>query len=99
MDQQRRGFSIDTQVMLVYALTALHNLLNLFNISMDDEEMLTAASSDEDEMEDISANAVNQRGKEAMDSLRDEVGEELWESYDSYMRVKHSGWRPKSNAV
>jgi hypothetical protein len=77
----RRGFSIRTQVNIVYACVALHNWLNIYG--GDFEGMERQATE-----EDLVGSIAEDTGDEALpdglitdDELRDEIAEFMWECY------------------
>ena len=76
-----KGFSIRTQVNVVYACVALHNWLNIYG--GDFEEMERQATE-----EDLIGSIIEDTGDEALpnglitdDELRDEIAEFMWECY------------------
>src|SRR6266480_4932414 len=76
-----KGFSIRTQVNVVYACVALHNWLNIYG--GDFKEMERQATE-----EDLIGSIVEDTGDEALpnglitdDELRDEIAEFMWECY------------------
>jgi len=75
-----RQYSIRTQVNLVFALTAVHNFMNLHGCDPEDEVI------DDDDSEDEEGESNNGQDHDAsMNSRRDNIAREMWEDYQAYV--------------
>ena len=80
LQEGRKGFSIRTQIKIVYACVALHNWLNIYG--GDFKEIARQVTKG-----DLVGGAVEDTGGEALpdgltdDELRDEIAELMWEYY------------------
>jgi DDE superfamily endonuclease len=81
-----RRYSIRTQVHLVFALTAVHNFMNLHGCDPEAESLVIANESPEEPVEDQSA--INQgapRDHDAsVNARRDGIAQLMWEDYQAY---------------
>jgi hypothetical protein len=76
------GFSIATQVKLVYALTALHNFLNKHGARPEEEwAELERISRAEDLYEPVARYNEEMLGDSGAEQRRDEIAELMWTSY------------------
>jgi hypothetical protein len=76
----RRGFSIRTQINIVYACVALHNWLNIYGGDFEEIERQVA---EKDLIEDAVENAGDEELPDGLtdDELRDEIAAFMWECY------------------
>ena len=83
-------FDIDTQVELVYALTALHNLLNRLQGALDIDDVEHNLDDDEDGEEEVRFEPEGRRRRrlkecEIMAKLRDKLAEDMWKDYQEVL--------------
>jgi hypothetical protein len=86
-DRARDGYSILTQVKLVFALTAIHNFMNKYGedtiLSSDDE-------ANEDEDMDEAAESVSTRETVNMVEKRDQIAKDMWDEYINILNEREN---------
>jgi DDE superfamily endonuclease len=75
-----RQYNIGTQVRLVFALTAVHNFMNLHGCDPEDE-----AYDEDDESGDEEEDQYNNSHDAGMNSRRDNIAQQMWEDYQAYV--------------
>lgn len=85
-DKARDGYSIDTQVKLVYALTGVHNFINSYKETDADLEWarLSPGVRKQYDRQQIKEDASTQISKQYNNELRDTIAELNWASYLEY---------------
>jgi DDE superfamily endonuclease len=75
-----RRYNIRTQVHLVYALTAVHNFMNLHGCDPEDDVADEPSETEEDQDDQ------SEVGDASMNARRDEIAQLMWEDYQAYVR-------------
>jgi hypothetical protein len=90
LDVGRDGYNLKTQVRMVYAITALHNFLNMHGARPEEEA---------DELQEAGLLESNARDFEAerdaddrpMEERRDMIAEMMWKETERYRRIHNTG--------
>ncbi|EDN05080.1 predicted protein [Histoplasma mississippiense (nom. inval.)] len=87
-DRCRDGFSITTQIDLVFALAAVHNFMNHYK-EMDELTQYDENSDIEEERRETVPADVQENGDEIM-KKRDDIAKQMWKQYKEYLNGNHN---------
>ena len=76
-ESARQNFPLLTQVLLVYALTAVHNFINMYN----PDDLDGYGDIEDEEIDEEDAQIAEEESDIAMNQRRDEIADLMWNSY------------------
>lgn len=78
LDKGRKSYSLKTQVKIVWALTAIHNFMNINGWDPNEEDSGYISEEDADTDEFVIAYGIDERG---MTQRREDIAEAMWKQY------------------